>query len=346
MTVEVRVGDKVVGTSGPKPLPIPAQPSPPTLVPGFGTPAPKPDVELGELAGPIRLRLIDAGGAVLDEKELGVAIAEPADYLEVTRAEFTPTLPGRPNNLSVVLRPLPALAGPPCPVKLVLPMDPEYFPALREPPKVGNQYGELKPGTAELTLYAEELMLAPSNKDGWFYLNVDGVERALWFRSRFPQVGPAQKATEPHQPRVRLVATPKVELDKEGQPGDARLEVAFQVDEAPTLRRLEFRLGQSKNGQIIDDLNWQRFRQAPPPGLRSRRRGGALLFEASIKDQVLIKDVRGLLGERQFHARLLDETGRKELAACDGEVTLDDKLPRVDAGRGRPGRSPGGPPGS
>ena len=52
-----------------------------------------------------------------------------------------------------------------------------------------------------------------------------------------------------------------------------------------------------------------------------------MLFEASIKDQVLIKDVRDLLGERQFHARLLDETGRKELASCDGEVTLDDKLP-------------------
>ena len=54
--------------------------------------------------------MIDAAtGTVLDEQTLGVDIAAPDDYLEVTRAEFSP---GQPNRLTVVVRPVPGALCP------------------------------------------------------------------------------------------------------------------------------------------------------------------------------------------------------------------------------------------
>ena len=319
--VEVLEGDKVVGSSGAKPLTIDAHSS--IKVPDFGGPAPKPGAELPEPAAPLRLRLSDASRTVLDEQPLRAAIAAPADYLEATRVEFVPDAPGQPNRLTVDLRALPALAGPPCPVELVLPIDKELFPSLRELPRSGKLVGELAPGKSELTLYAEGITLDPGeDTEGSFYLNVNGVRRALWFRSRFPQIGGPQRAAESRRPRVRFVASPRVEPNKLGA---AR-------------RRLP---GQRRPGRL-------RAGRPPGPGPRraDRRRpdverpakrrhlgfdprgeGGALLFEASIEDQVWNPAIPGLVGPHRLQARLLDATRRNELAAFETELILDDQPP-------------------
>src|SRR5258708_5958282 len=83
-------------------------------------PPPKAGAKLPDPAA-LRLRLSDASRTMLDEQPLRAAIAAPDDYLEATRVEFVPDAAGQPNRLAVTLRALPALAGPPCPVELVLP---------------------------------------------------------------------------------------------------------------------------------------------------------------------------------------------------------------------------------
>src|SRR5262249_57968233 len=54
----------------------------------------------------------------------------------------------------------------------------------------------------------------------------------------------------------------------------------------------------------------------------------ALLFETSIRDQVWTNSVPNLVGPRRLQARLLDETGRRELGSFEADVVLDDQLPR------------------
>lgn len=305
-----------------KPLPVAAHSS--IVVPGFGTAEPKLGVELRAPAGPLRLRLRDASGELIDEQSLRSTIAAPRDYIEVTRAEFVPDAPGQPNRLTVRLRARPELAGPPCPVELVLPIDKDLFPMLRELPKAGKLVGELKPGQSELTLYAEGLVLDPGDKPGLFYLNVDGVERALWFRCVFPPIGGPQLAAPAAQPRVRLRAHPHVEPDKPEIP--ARLDVAFRVDDAPDDALLDVRLGPFTDGKIATDLAWTGPARRRHIGFDPGGQGGALLFEASIRDQVWNPLVPGLVGPRRLQARLLDGSGT-ELSSFVTDLILDDRIP-------------------
>src|SRR5262249_50762760 len=158
----------------------------------------------------------------------------------------------------------------------------------------------VKPGQSELTLYAENLALDPTgDPEGTFCLNIDGVRGARWFRSRFPQVGGAQRAVESPRPRVRFLPRLKVEPDK-----PAELEVAFRVDEAPSGARLDFRLGQYRDGQIVDvDLTWRGPAKRRHLGFDPGGEGGALLFETSIRDQVWTNSVPNLVGPRRLQAR-------------------------------------------
>src|SRR5205823_3604619 len=146
-----------------------------------------------------------SGGTVLAEQPIEFAIAAPREYIEVRRAQFAPAAPGQPNRVTVELRALPQMTGPPCPVELVLPFDKELFPTLLAPPKDGTLTGALEPGKPPVTLYAEKIALGPGvNPEGSFYVHVDGVKRAMWFRSRFPEVGGPQRSVEPREARVRF----------------------------------------------------------------------------------------------------------------------------------------------
>ncbi len=308
--VELQEGDKVVA----KPISVPAQSS--KKVPGFGTPPPKPGEELRELAGPM-LRLKDAAGGVLDEQPIRAVIATPQDYVEVTRVEFAPAAPGQPNQLTVVLRALPAMTGPPCPVELVL-------PTLQTPPKEGLLVGKLEPGKPPLTLYAEDFTLKTTDGDqADFYLNIDGLKRVMWFRGRFPEFGVLQRPVELREPRVRLSPTFLV------KPGtEARLRVAFEADNAPANARLTFRLGRSDGAQFQDDIEpWSDAVKQRRIGFDPGGEAGALLFDASLKDWVREWPVPGILGRRTLRAQLFVDDRRNPLSSFETELELDDQLP-------------------
>jgi hypothetical protein len=332
--VEVWEADKVSASSGPndKPLEVPANtslavPAFVTATPKAGEPPPKPDAPLPRLAGPLRLRLRDVAGATLDEQPIRPAIAAPREYVEVRRAQFAPAAPGQPNRLTVELQALRQMTGPPCPVELVLPMDSELFPTLLGPPKDGTLTGQLEVGKPPVVLFAERIPLSPggNNDEGSFYVNVDGVQRALWFRSRFPEAGGPQRMIEPRGPRVRFHPARLVESGK-----PARLRVAFQVDNAPAGARLTFRLGHYEGGQFKDDLErWSQAAHRRHLGFDpTKGEGGALLFEASVEDWVHEWLVPGLLGRRTLRAQLLDASGRKILDTHELDLVLDDQRPR------------------
>jgi hypothetical protein len=180
-------------------------------------------------------------------------VAAPLEYLEVKiQRMFIPSRPDESNRLEITVGSLPRMTGPPCRIKLTIPSDKKLFPAFMEPP-VGRLVGELVPGGEDLTLYAIGIKLDPAakNEEGLFHLTVDGLERVLWYRTRFVAQGGTQFATRDLTPRVRFVAKCVVERD---QP--AKLIVTFSVDNAPPDARLAFRVGQIKGEQFVDDVTF------------------------------------------------------------------------------------------
>jgi serine/threonine protein kinase len=340
VVVEVREGDKVVGLSGHSHQPLLINGHSSMLVPSFGGPPSKPGEPLPELAGPLRLRLLLARTQevldeqarpaaiavrtqeVLDEQTIPVAIAWPRDYIEVTEAEFAPAGSGRPNRLAISLRGRPQMTGPLCPVELVLSQDQELFPSLLGPPRIAKLAGELAPGKPPLTLYAEDIALdSKANVEGSFYLNVDGVKRAIWFRGRFPQVGGPQKIAVSDRARVRFQAERLVEPDT-----PARLRVAFAVDNAPAETRLVFHVGRVQGGKFVDDLEpWIVPAKRSHIGFDPRGEAGGLLFEATLHDWTWERPVPGLVGPRRLQAQLLDATGRTVLDTYEMELVFEDQ---------------------
>jgi hypothetical protein len=297
-------------------------------VPGFGQPPPKPGEPLAELTGPLRIRLREdkPGGQELDLKEIQARIASRDDYLtdyvDLGQAQFVPSDPATgKNRLTVTLHAIERLSAPACAVELVLPRDKVLFPALREPPR-GTLSGKLGPRET-LTLFAEAIALDPAApENGSFYLNLDGIERALWMRTTFARAGGPQRAVLDSTTRLRLAAEIKPE------PPRPTVTVRFAVDNAPDNARLVVRLGRLEGGQIVDDLTpWT----APPKdrhlGFDARGENGALLFEAAVRDWTHVFDIRGIRGERLLEARLLDASGRKVLARETLRLTLDDQSP-------------------
>src|SRR5262249_36875581 len=150
------------------------------------------------------------------------------------------------------------------------------------------------------------------------------VKRVLWFRSRFPQVGSPQRISEPQKARVRFRAERLIEPDK-----PARLRVEFAVDNAPADARLSFQLGRYQGERLIRDFEpWNVTAKRRHIGFDPKGEGGALLFEASIEDQVWERPVPGLVGPRRLQARLLDARGRKVLDEYELDLVLDDQRPR------------------
>jgi hypothetical protein len=319
LIAEVLAGGNVVGSS----LPIRVTEGSITVpVPGFGTPAPKPDEPLAEGPQGLRLRLRDPGtGQVLDEQPLQPAIGDPLEYIEVTRSQFVPARPGEPNRLEVTLRSLPQMAGPPCPVKLDIPADPELFPAFVEPAH-GNLEGLLEPGGKTLTLFAEDIKLKPGSSDqGQFSLSVDGIERALWYQTSFVPEGQAQRVKPVRRSRVRFRPVLTVEPDT-----PARLTIHFKVDNAPQDARLLFRLGHFERGEFKDDIKpWREQAQNRHIRFDPRGEGGALLFEASVTDWSKEFDVPSIRGRRQLRAFLIDERGHDVLTTWAEDLILDDR---------------------
>ena len=158
---------------------FPGAGNPRALTPAFG--------DLPELAGPLRLRLLDPehNGAVVCTRDVPVSIAPASEYVRVPSILFEPAGPGpgSKNRLSLTLRPARPLTGPPCVVELVLPV--RRNPALKTVHD-GTFRLELPPFGQEKKLVASGIALEPAgDEDGCIYLTIDGVERAFVFRTLF-----------------------------------------------------------------------------------------------------------------------------------------------------------------
>jgi hypothetical protein len=321
--VQVFSGERMIARSGEKPLDVPANDwRPVAMDPSFGEALPKAGERLRDLTGPLRLLLLDgASKNQLSEQVVPLGIAAPKDYLRVG-AEFFPESAQQPNRLSVRVRPLPEMPGPPCHVELGLPVDKELFRTLRALPKEAKLVGDAERGST-LELHAERIPLDPDDDAvGSFYLDVDGVKRAIWLRCRFPQFGGAQRSTESDDPRVRFRAQPDV------APGrDALLRVAFEVDSPPPGAGLIFHVGHFEQGQFKDDITpWKAAARNQRIGFDAKGEKGALLFEAALEDQSAERPIRGLLGEHWLRAELTDANGTS-LAEHKIPLVLDDQPP-------------------
>jgi hypothetical protein len=294
-----------------------------TKVPTFGAPTLKPDQLLPELDGPLTIRIVDEKNQqVLDQQRLLVEIASATDLVQVTRTRYTPRQPGEPNHLSISLQADPNLAGPPCPVELVL--SEKFIPNLTGPPK-GDAHlsGNLEPGS-KLVLDANDLPLDPSQSEkGYFQLNIDGRKRALWYRTNFTQEGGPQTPVEDQTPRIRFKAQPVIEPGK-----PSHLDVNFEVDNPPPKASLEFRLIRVGGGTGPDEVPaWREQAKNRHLGFDARGADGALQFEANLDDWSHSVETSNIRGERVLRAVLLD-TNNKRVASFEQTVLLDDQPPR------------------
>lgn len=291
---------------------------PPTAAPAVEGPALLP-----ELIGPLRIRLLDAAdpNQVHDTREVQVQAASPREYVQVESIRFQPPsmANGDANRLAVRLRARRPLSPPPCQVELSLPAD-------RIPGFLGAQTGTYRgllpaDGKKELRLFAANLRFAESGSDqGYAYLNVDTFARAFLFRTTFSRQGEPTTPREDYQPALRLQAEPF-------SPADANFRVHVEVDNAPAYTTLEVGLGRLVNGRFQADL----LRTFAEPrqrriGFSPSGPGGALLFDAVVRDWTVTLDARLIIGPRLLRARLLDRAG-EEVKVAMQPVSLVNRPP-------------------
>ncbi|QEH33048.1 hypothetical protein OJF2_15440 [Aquisphaera giovannonii] len=328
--VELMAGDAVLASTGEKPIPLPGNSTVPVkaLAPASaGMTPPKENEPLIEAPAALRLRMSEpaaGGGGLVVVQPIRPEIANPADYVGVMLAQFTPEFQGQPNQLKLVFRALPGMTGPPCQVELVLPADRALFPALLSPETAGKRADLLRKGD-DLTLVAEGLRLDPgvAQQRGSFQVNLDGVKRALWYQAQFNNAGGVERAVvEAAPPRVRF------RTERTVKPNESTdLRVFYQVDKAPANSRLTFALGRPAAGGFAADKEAE-----PRPPRRSHvglavGDGGVLLFEAAVEDWADAYRLN-IRGKRLAVARLLDPAGR-ELDRYEEELVLDDQPPAI-----------------
>ena len=225
--VDIMAGDKVIATSGDKPLSLPQRSTIP--VPSFGSTTaakegqpPKEGQPLEDAPAGLKIRLRDGkpSGQEFAVLKLAPTIAMPEKYVAVTSAQFRPEGPNGENQLKVNLRAMPTMTGPPCHVELVFPKDKELFPSLQGVPQ-GKLSDMLEVGR-DVTLTANAIKLGlGGTESGVFQLNIDGIQRAMWYRANFPQVGGVQTAKEEiTPPRVRFTTE---RIVKPNQPAQLRV---------------------------------------------------------------------------------------------------------------------------
>lgn len=286
----------------------PAQP-----VTAAGTPPPEPFTQLTE---PLSLELRDAvSRQLIDRHVLAVEVATPTDYVDWDLAQFVPKLGIEPNELTITLRARPEMTVDPCPVQLAL--DKAFIPRLNGEP-IDTKLSDKLIQASEVRLHAKDIPLLPSeNEEGSFQLHVDGVNRALWFKTRFLTAGRVQRVEPDRAPRVRFRAWPVFGPDK-----PARLKVLFETDNAPKGTLLVFRLDRelfraaAKRGELRYDSTFP---------------GGAIVFRASVSDWDQDFDIVKVRGRRTLEARLVDDAG-VALASHTIALMLDDEVPVVQLG--------------
>jgi hypothetical protein len=318
--VELKAGEIAAGGEPPKLTLGPGQ----TQKVTFPGPTPKPTEPLDPMRGPLRVRLLDSqNGSVVQERTFPVSIATPAEYVKVAEARFEPAAKeGGTNRLTVALQAVAPPLDPPCPVDLVV--LPDRIPGLAAV-KDGTLRGSLpdKPDQV-LTLFAAGLQLASdADEQGEFSLTIDGIPRALAFRTTFARHG------DPTTPRREVRTRLALHAAAAARSG-TKLEVAVQVDNPPVDSRLEVSLGHYEGGVFQADVPVSDFPTARRQvvGFSPSGPAGALLVEATIEDWTVALDTAGIQGRRELQARLIDSEGRIVKTAAL-PVVLDAEMPRL-----------------
>jgi hypothetical protein len=304
LKVEVRADGKVIDggsadvtmEAGQKITPIvfgkPAEKPP-------ATPAPPAPPAFAEVKGALKIVLLDMANKPIDEVTLNVA--QPKDYVQVTKISFNPSPVGeRKNQLRVELKANPAtFAGPPCRVDLVL--DPSRIPGLAVSKKLGTQGGFLAEPGAELVLTADNLAFTDAKEEnGFVYLTIDGWQRALSFSTTFPREGTESTPEQVNTPVVRLLAPKQanpgqpvkvtVEADNLGQ---QVVELGLDADNDGKFSKL--------NGEIVDFTGNRMVKLLVNPAFP----GGALQLKPEVRDWSHEFELAEVFGKRTMRVRLL-----------------------------------------
>jgi hypothetical protein len=325
-TVELKAEDKfkqaVFGKPAEKPAEKPATPPPPT---------PPAAPALAEIKGALSVAVIDAANKVVTEVPLKVA--NPKDYVLVTKVSFNPTpTADHKNQLRVELKANPdTFAGPRCRVDLVL--DPARIPGLVDAKKVGTRGGFLGDSKAELVLTADNLTFQDNKEaNGFVYLTIDGWQRAITFSATFPREGTESTPEAVNTPVVRLIAPKQA---NPGQPVKVTVEadnLGEQVIELGLDRDADGKFSKA-NGEIVDFAGNRQVKMFFNPAFP----GGALQLKPELKDWTHNFEMEEVFGARTLRARLLknaDEAKKDK----DEDREIDPNMNKVfgDSAVGKP----------
>jgi hypothetical protein len=309
LKVEIRADNKVidggVGTAEMDPTQTYSQAifgkpaAPPEKAPPPAPPAP-PQPPLAPLQGALKVVLLDAQNMPILERPL--TVANPQDYVEVTKISFDPkATPAYKNRLRIELKAkADTFAGPRCRVDMVL--DTVRILGLVDNKLAGNRGGSLGAAGAELILTADNLEFKDSKEIvGPVYLTIDGWERAYTFKTSF-----AREGTDVSLPEI--VTSPVLHLLAPSEWNPAQpLPVTIQADNlADQVIELGFdRDADTKfsraNGEIVNFAGNRRVTLLFNPTYP----GGALQLKPEVKDWGTELEVAETFGSRNLRVRLM-----------------------------------------
>jgi hypothetical protein len=297
----------------------PAPALPPILA---GTPAKLDDGFRSLSDNALSLELLDPADkeSVLQTFTLPVAVSDPASYLRVGEAAFSPASDGMLNRLSVEVVPRDIPGAGACPVKMVFP--PEFNKGLLV--RDGSQASSVVNAGKSAKLYVENLAFpSPTGANVVVTLSADGVDRVFTYAAMLPTLGETVQLQPVTNPRVRVAAPGYAR-------GDVPLPVTLEVDNAPAGGKLELLIGTAKDNAspVIADLTHSiataRKREVK---LRFDPNGERFELAGSLTDHKPVLPVERLTGRRAIEARLIAPDGAV-IATNRRYVVFDGNPPR------------------
>jgi hypothetical protein len=305
--VQVAFGPKPA-EKAPTPPPPPAPPMPPVFAEIKGPPNAIPP-------SPPRLSVVLVDAMNMPQDDAPLKIAQPKDYIEITKVRFYPNLGGdKKNQLRIEMKAKAKdFAGPRCRVDLVLHTG-ELIPGLVDSKKQGTRSGFLTGPNSVLVLTADNLdFKRMKEENGYVYLTVDGYERAFTFQTTFPFAGNESEPQLVYSPLIRLfypkLANPgepvklKVEVDNLGE---EVVEVGIDRDDDTKFSKL--------NGELEFIAGNRQLKMLINPAFP----GGALQLKPEMSDWKKDWELADVVGKRNIQVRLLQD-------AVQVKVDEDDK---------------------
>lgn len=279
---------------------------------------PKPDTPLPPLTGPIEIECTDATtGELLAHKSIGVAVANPREYMQVNRVDYQANGLGG-NRFSIMLSGDGAPLTPPVSAEI-------EFPPAVNPGLLGVQSGVFRgllPPNGPLELTAENItFIEGSPEQGEVFLNVDGVPRVYIFDVTYGSASVPAQPVERQRPGVRLVNQPAY------QPGP-NTSFGIQADVPPSGSYLQFMIGRMEGNRFVPEFQQQLNGPLNASiGCSPFGPGGAILLSASLRDWQLTIDTTGIVGQRTLAGKLIGYDG-STLDMVQANVVFDDAAPK------------------